>query len=377
VEPCFGANPDRVRIAPIGSPVPEPVSQRRTLFQKQEEDIVGFLLAKYGGTDWSVPLGSVLANPAEVGNPNVAVIPLALAGARLFRWRLERDPADLASAVEWTAWVAEHHDAWGQRWLSPAVVFYLELTSRMVLSDSAGSASEPRAIAVRSLALEILAEEADARLTDAYPFLPLDSSGGGDSKAEEDAWEAGLLAAAANDLPDAAHAGDWDRKARQLAYDSITLAADPPDLAGVKTTTVRDNFDLPNHGFVPNEYYTASTLNLLRTGALFYEMAGLAVPEEFSHHVADLFAAYRTHVDVEYRWTAPCDEGDATLFPLPVNGGADLEREVVAAKWKAGYLWRPGGPVASMGTGVDLWEAIQDSKTVEQYLGSYVWHFGP
>jgi hypothetical protein len=49
---------------------------------------------------------------------------------------------------------------------------------------------------------------------------------------------------------------------------------------------------------------------------------------------------------------------------------------VVAAKARAGYLWRSGGPVARVGTGGDLFEAIEDAKTVEQYLiGSYFWHW--
>jgi len=359
-----------------GAPSPAKLGPRPDPFREKEEAVVGFLLSKYGSTDWTVPQRLVLDDPEADGNPNVMVIPLALAGARVLAWRASRAPEDLSDGVERAAWVAEHHDAWGLRWLSPAVAVYLELTSRMILSASAGTLSEPRALEVRRLALAILEQEADARLTAAYPFLPLDSSLGGDSKAEEDAWVAALLAAAASDLPDAPNAGEWERKARQLAYDAITVDTDPPDLAGVKTTTVREDFSLPNHGFVPNEYYTASTLHLLRTGALFYALAGRPAPREFSHHTADLFAAYRSHVGPDFEWTAPCDEGDATLFPLAISGGEDLERAVVAAKWKAGHLWRPGGPVPSVGAGADLWEAIQDSKTAEQYLGSYFWHYG-
>ena len=359
-----------------GAPIPAKLGPKPDPFRAKEEAVVGFLLAKYGNTDWSVPERLVLADPAADGNPNVMVVPLALAGARVLAWRASGAPEDLSDGVERAAWVAEHHDAWGLRWLSPAVAVYLDLTSRMILSAAAGSSPEPRAIGVRRLALAILEQEADLRLTASYPFLPLDSSLGGDSKAEEDAWVAAVLAAAANELPDSPHASGWERKARQLAYDAITVDTDPPDLEGVKTTTVREDFSLPNHGFVPNEYYTASTLHLLRTGALFYALAGRPAPEEFSHHTEELLAAYRSHVGPDYRWTAPCDEGDATLFPLAIPGGEDLERAVVDAKWKAGRLWRPGGPVASVGVGADLWEAIQDSKTVEQYLGSYFWHYG-
>jgi len=366
----------RGRVAPIRAPEPVPVSSRPDVFREDERRVVGFLLAKYGATDWSVPLAVVLADPAADVNPNIVMIPLSLAQALLFRFRAAGDPADLNAAMTWGEWVAGHHAAWGNRWLSPLVVCYLELTARALAAASAGTELEARAASVLALAREIDAEEAYARHSDAYPYLPLDSSTSGDTKAEEDAWVAALLSAAANSLPSAEHAGAWDAKARELAYDAITVAADPPYAFGPKTTTVKDDFSLPNHGFVPNEYYTAATINLLETGALFYFERGVAVPEEFGHHVGDLFAAYRAHVDPELHWTAPCDEGDATLFPLAIDGGAFLERRAVAAKARAGYLWRPGGPVPHVGTGEVLFEAIEDAKTLEQYLtGSYFWHW--
>jgi hypothetical protein len=368
--------PSRGRIAPIEAPGPVPVSSRPDVFREEERKVVGFLLAKYGTTDWSVPLAVVLADPGADVNPNIAMIPLSLAQALLFRFRAAADPADLASALDWGEWVAGHHAAWGDRWLSPLVVCYLELTARGLTAAAAGTELEARAAGVLAQARAIDAEEADARLSDAYPYLPLDSSTSGDTKAEEDAWVAALLAAAANSLPSAERAAAWEAKARELAYDAITVAADPPYAFGPKTTTVKDDFSLPNHGFVPNEYYTAATINLLETGALFYFLRGAPVPDEFAHHVEDLFAAYRAHVDPELRWTAPCDEGDATLFPLAIDSGAFLERRVVAAKARAGYLWRAGGPVPHVGTGEALFEAIEDAKTLEQYLtGSYFWHW--
>ena len=360
----------------MGDSDPVQVAPRREILRDEERKIVGFLLEKYGETDWSVPLAWVAAHPAADVNPNVMMIPLSLAQAGMFRWEDSGTFGDLETAVAWGAWVAGHHDAWGMRWLSPLVVCYLDLTTERLLAATAGTALESRAAGVRAQALAIDAVEADARLSDAYPYLPLDSSLGGDTKAEEDAWVSALLAAAANSLPSAEHAAAWDAKARELAYDTITVAADPPYAFGPKTTTVEDDFELPNHGFVPNEYYTAATINLLRTGSLFYFRRGVPVPGEFSHHVGDLFAAYVAHIDPVLRWTAPCDEGDATLFPLAIDGGADLERRAVAAKASAGFLWRGGGPVPRVGTGANLFEAIEDAKTVEQYLtGSYFWRW--
>lgn len=367
----------RARVSVIGEGPIAPGVSREDLLRAEERRVIGFLLDKYGETDWSAPLDWVLANPDADVNPNVMMIPLSLAQAHLFRWRAGGDAADLEAALTWAEWVTDHHDAWGERWLSPLVVCYLEITSRAVAAAAASDADEvARAAVLRSNVLAIDAAEADARLSSAYPFLPLDSSQDGDTKAEEDAWESALLAAAASSLPDADHAGDWDAKARELAYDAITVSSDPPDAFGIKTTTVEDDFTLSNHGFTPNEYYTAATINLVRTGALFYFLRGLSVPPEFDHHVSDLFAAYRAHVDSSLHWTRPCDVGDATLFPLVVPGGEDLERRCVSAKAADGFLWKPGGPVARVGTGSDLFEAIEDAKTVEQYLlGSYLWRW--
>lgn len=363
-------------LATAAEPAPVPVRGRISYLQRDEESVIDLLLKKYGSTDWTPPLDWILENPSMEVNPNVIMIPLSLANARLARWRRTGEPSEFDAALTWSEWVADHHEAWGERWLSPLLVCYLDLTTRRLESAAAGSVRSQRAASLRAGALSIEKEEADARLTSAYPFLPLDSSQGGDSKAEEDAWEAALLAAAANSLPFEQNQPLWDEKARQLAYDSITLASDPPDSAGVKTVTVRDDFDLPNHGFAPNEYYTAATLNLLRTGTLFYRLSRRPIPPEFSHHVDDLFAVYRSHVDSSNQWTAPCDEGDATLFPLADLGEADFERRLVSDKALAGFLWKPGGPVSTIGVGNDLWEAIQDSKTVEQYVvGSYLWHF--
>jgi len=109
----------------ILGPKPDP-------FREKEEAIVGFLLAKYRDTDWTVPERSVLDDPGADGNPNVMVIPLALAGARVLAWRASGAAEDLSDGVERAAWVAEHHDAWGLRWLSPAVAVYLRSEERRV-----------------------------------------------------------------------------------------------------------------------------------------------------------------------------------------------------------------------------------------------------
>jgi len=232
-----------------------------------------------------------------------------------------------------------------------------------------------RALVLWKKVKAILKEEADFRLTVELPYAPYESCFTGDTKAEENAWEAALFATGANFLPDDPQAAVWEEKARQLAYNSITRPSDPPDKFGLKTCTVAEDLTLSNHGLAPNPYYTAATLFLLTQGALAYRLADRAIPEEFTHNVRELSEKYDSYLGDDLSWTVPADpEGDGTVFPLVFD--SRLEKKIVFRKALEGYLWKPTKPVAVMGTGSDLWEAVQNSKVVLYYLmGSYLWHF--
>ena len=331
----------------------------------------------YGETDFSPVAASMVENPGYAGNPNIVFIPLSLGNVYLNRFEWRNHTADLQTSIGWFEWVVDNHRLWGQRWLSAPVVSYLDL-SVLRLNSHAGSAdSEGRIARLRRNALRITEEEADARLTEAYPYLPYDSSTTGDSKAEENAWEASLLAAAANFMPEHAHAGAWDLKARQLAFDAITRACDPPDSGGVKTATVTEDFALSNHDFFPNPTYAAATLLLLGQGALAYRLSGREVPSEFEHNARELYAAYKGYVDEDLGWTISSDpSGDATLFPFAFD--PYLEARAVARRVQARSLWVATQPVETMEVGDSLWAAVLNSKTVLFYMvGSYLWHFPP
>jgi hypothetical protein len=354
--------------------------------EADERRIMDILVRTYGATDWSAVDGDMTAHPSGTNNPNVMVIPLSLGNGYLSRYEVEHDPADFERALERFEWVGANHSLWGQRWLAPAVVHYLDVSAlRLRIQHGAGAYSE-RVQALWRVAMDITEQEADARLGADLPYKnspgvggddPYDSSTTGDTKGEEDAWEAVVLAAAANFLPAHAHAADWDRRARQLAYDAITTPSDPPDSAGIKTTTVPEDFALANHGKFPNPYYMAATLFLLCQGALSYRLTNRAVPEEFGHNVVPLYAKYLTYVDSSLGWSVPAHPtGDATLFPLPFD--PEFESAVDAAKSELGDLWKPTPPVAVLGLGDDLWEACQNAKVVLYHLmGSYLWHVAP
>jgi hypothetical protein len=362
------------------------VAATRDTTEAEERRIMDILVGIYGATDWSAVDGDMVAHPAGTNNPNVMVIPLSLGNGYLGRYEVEHDLADFERALAWFEFVGANHALWGQRWLAPAVAHYLDVSAlRLRIQRGTGVYFE-RVQALWRVAMDITEQEADARLGADLPYKnspgvggpdPYDSSTTGDTKAEENAWEAVVLAAAANFLPDHPHAADWDRRARQLAYDAVTTPSDPPDSAGIKTTTVPEDFALANHGKFPNPYYMAATLFLLCQGALSYRLTNRAVPEEFGHNVVPLYAKYQTYVDSSLGWTVPAHPtGDATLFPLPFD--PVFETAVVAAKSALGDLWKPTAPVAILGLGDDLWQACQNAKVVLYHLmGSYLWHVTP
>ena len=337
------------------------------------------LIETYGTTDWSSVESHVLSHADDAGNPNIFMIPISLGNAYLNRYEFTRAPSDSASALQYFEAAAANYPFWKNGWLTPAVVEYLVISVNRMhkLCDDHWDlpvAQRKRAAVLWKTVKKILKEEADFRLTLDLPWAPHESCFTGDTKAEENAWEAALFAVATNFLADDLHANAWDRKARQLAYDAITRPSDPPDESGIKTCTVAEDLTLSNHGLAPNPYYTGATLFLMTQGALAYKLADRPIPDEFTHNVRELAAQYKSYLDEDLSWRLPSDpEGDGTIFPLVLD--SQLEKAIVLKKSLQGYLWKPTAPVAVMGTGSDLWEAIQNSKVVFYYLiGSYLWH---
>ncbi len=342
--------------------------------QEREWAIMDRLVDAYGSTDWSAVATLLASDPGSASNPNIVFIPLSLGNVYLNRYEKTHDSADFERSLAWFEWVAGNHWLWGHRWLTAPVVSYLDISVVRLRSECSADDYAERIDRLWQAALAITAEEADARMTPAYPYLPYDSAMTGDSKAEEDAWEAGLLAAAANFLPQHDHAGIWDAKARQLAYDAITRPSDPPDSEGVKTITVEEDFTLSNHGFFPNPTYAAAAIELLAQGALTYRLSGRAVPDEFQHNVRDFYEAFKRYFDADLQWLVPSDPaGEPSLFPFAFD--PDVEEREVRCEWDNGYLWQPTEAVAVMEPGLPLWTAVLNSKVVMFYLmGSYLWH---
>jgi hypothetical protein len=351
-----------------------------------EEKVFGLLLQRYEFTDWSDPVAMMRADTASNNNPNVAIALVSMSNAFLSRYEATGNAADFEKAVVYAEWMLANHELWGGKWLTGFVVGYLDITFvRLQAHCETTEVYGGRLDAAYKSALEITKSEADLRLAGGgsygnLPYLPLDSSVTGDTKAEEDGWEAMIFSVAANLIPNDSNASAWDRKARQLAYDAITRPSDPADAEGVKTTTVPEDFMLANHGFFPNPTYTAATIFILGSGSLGYSLTGHQVPEEFIHNVGGLYATYKSKmVGEDLNWTYVSDpEGDATMFPLGNVGDISFESAAAAAKASRETLWHSSEPVAKLGMGADLWEAVMDGKIVSFYLmGSYLIHFPP
>jgi hypothetical protein len=351
----------------------------RDELRKAEWRVMDILIETYGATDWSLVTTHLLSHSDDAGNPNIFVIPISLGNAFLNRYELSKDRSDSEKALQHFEEVTEGYALWKKRWLTPAVVHYLVISVNRMhrrCDDhwDLPAVQRKRASVLWKRVQEILKEEADYRLTVNLPYFPYESCFTGDTKAEENAWEAALFAVAANFLPEDPQATAWDEKARQLAYNSITRPSDPPDKSGIKTCTVAEDLTLSNHGLAPNPYYTAATIFLMTQGALPYKLAGRPIPEEFTHNLQGLSEKYSSYLRADMTWNVPADpDGDGTLFPLVLD--PKVEEAAAFRKASQGYLWKPTEPVAVMGTGIDLWEAVQNSKVLFYYLaGSYLWH---
>ena len=359
---------------------PEVLYEKKPPLKKAHRQVMNLLVDTYSQTDWSQVADHLSAYPDDAGNPNIMVIPISLGNVFLNRYEATGENLHYESALQHFESVAMKYKLWRTRWLTPAVVNYLVVSVNRLRNECDAYTELPPVQRKRTRwlwkkVMTILKGEAEYRLMLELPYAPYYSCSTGDSKAEENAWEASLFAAAANFLPDDPQAAVWDEKARQLAYNSITRPSDPPDKRGVKTCTVGEDWTLPNHGLMPNPYYAGATLLMLAEGALTYRLTGRAIPEEFTHNIQEFHEKYKSYLGTDLTWTVPADpDGDGTLFPMVFD--SELEKEILVRKALQGYLWKPTKPVAVMGTGGDLWEAVQNSKVVLYYLmGSYLWHF--
>lgn len=145
-------------------------------------------------------------------------------------------------------------------------------------------------------------QEAVARMVafeaDRFVSEPPKSGERNDTGAEENAWNACLLALACNMLHEHPHAADWEQAAKRYMYNSLSIAADSKDSTPgddgrpirdwVTTVNTHDDFTLENHGIV-HVGYLALTATELQENAIHWRLVGRQPPLACQHHVPQVF----------------------------------------------------------------------------------------
>jgi hypothetical protein len=344
--------------------------------------IVNNVLTAYDDADFQVAWKKMDDEPTSAVNPLYICIPVARAAALTVKYESEtRDPQLVVEALEQLEFAIDRHEQWGHSWVTASVVNLFDLTvHRMRGYGDLSPEIRNRVELLWQRALDMTMFEADVRLVWNMPFPPYDSSTRGDTQAEEFAWEASLLTTAAVFLPDHPNAKLWERKARQLAYDAITRPSDPPDLEGIKTTTVTEELELSNHDIAGNPYYTIATLQLLQEAELPYRMTGRDAPEELDHNFVELYRKYETYMARDtggaYVWNRRSDAGDPSLIPLAKAGNPTLDFLLARQRATSGKLWAD-----AVTSGVipesDLYAAIQNHKVALYYIVGLYWWYWP
>jgi hypothetical protein len=343
--------------------------------------IVNRVLTAYEHADFSVAWKKMDDDPTAAANPLYIVIPIARASALTVKYENEqRDPELIVTALEQLEFAIDRHEQWGHSWVTASVVNLFDLTvHRMREYDDLPPQVRNRVEILWQRALEMTRFEADVRLVWNMPVPPYDSSTRGDTQAEEFAWEASLLTAAAVFLPEHPNAPVWERKGRQLAYDAITRPSDPPDIEGIKTTTVTEEWTLSNHDIEGNPYYTIATLQLLQEAELPYRMTGGVPPAELDHNFAALYRVYESYIARDengaFVWNRASDAGDPSLIPLGKAGNPTLDYLFARQRASSHTLWSE-----AVTSGVipesDLFAAIQNHKVaLYQIVGLYWWYW--
>lgn len=118
-----------------------------------------------------------------------------------------------------------------------------------------------------------------------------------DTKAEENAWDAEILATAYNHLPTHENAQRWLAKAREFNLNTLSVAHDTRDSSVVDGLVVKDHvytcnlhsdFTIENHG-ASHFCYIASPLLSITWSFYSYLQAGNEPPQALFHHVHDFW----------------------------------------------------------------------------------------
>ena len=146
---------------------------------------------------------------------------------------------------------------------------------------------------LQNAALKMIVFEAD-RFIEAEPK----SSVRNDTGAEENAWNASIVALASNMLPAHPRARAWETASKKFMYNTFSVRADAADETTgddgrpirdwVTTVNAHDDFVVENHGLV-HVGYLKNSLSMLQENAIHWTLTGRTSPQASRHHVPEVF----------------------------------------------------------------------------------------
>lgn len=168
----------------------------------------------------------------------------------------------------------------------------------------------------------MVVSEADRLSTQEVPYWGLPDGTiltPGDTKAEENTWNASLLAFAAAMMPSAPRATVWRAQSAELAVAAFSTRADDSSsrlINGVSLADRLQGFNAYANGTVENHHRIhpdyASNVQLLWTAADFDRLARRRVPVAMFHHGGLVYSAFST---VSYQAGAPSPAGGTFAPP--------------------------------------------------------------
>lgn len=201
----------------------------------------------------------------------------------------------------WLSGLAVHHKAtwgskgWGLSWQSAQWAYYTGYAAWLEW-DAVPSFTKDRI-------LKLVTAEANRLLTITPPYYRRADGSivtPGDSKAEENGWNAPVLLLAAQLMPSHVNAKRWEQRGKDYM---LTAYASPRDVgrygARVTGSNLEANGTVINHGIVHPDYMAAITEGMIKT-QLMYGMRGKAVPWETWHNFDAVWSALTT-----LRFTSP------------------------------------------------------------------------
>ena len=184
-------------------------------------------------------------------------------------------------AVAWANGLAASYDRthWGDGWQSALWVYYLGFGSRQLWNDLPAGTQQ--------LVTQEVAEEAD-RLLGIAPRYYEDASDTvltpGDSKAEEDAWNANLLLFAAREFADEPNAAKWERRGRWYALAAWATRDEIGSDPRIEGSNLNDDGTVTNHGKVVNPDYMFSDAEFIAYAALTAADTHTSLPMETTNN---------------------------------------------------------------------------------------------